>query len=276
MDATERLSVAQLDEADAADGLKLSSEAHWNQNEADWRFFLGKGIVFGMRDKDRRVVATAALLPYTDTEAWISMVLVTESLSPARAWPHGWSMPALPTRLDGASPPGSTRRRQAPRSTAGSGFAPTIQLRRLRLENSSAATDGAPLPAGNLSGLLISDTGAMGFSRRDLLHELAERPSSRLVSNGDAMALVREGRAARHIGPLFADSPARALAMVRDIAASETGPLIIDAVATQEDFLTGLTDTGWSIERPFQRMRFGRASNQPAKLPFAVTGPEYG
>ena len=156
------------------------------------------------------------------------------------------------------------------------GFAPTIQLRRLRLENSSAATDGAPLPAGNLSGLLISDTGEMGFSRRDLLHELAERPSSRLVSNGDAMALVREGRAARHIGPLFADNPARALAMVRDIAAHETGPLIIDAIATQGGFLEGLTDTGWSIERPFQRMRFGRASNQPAKLPFAVTGPEYG
>ena len=53
--------------------------------------------------------------------------------------------------------------------------------------------------------------------------------------------------------------------MVRDIAAHETGPLIIDAIATQGGFLEGLTDTGWSIERPFQRMRFGRASNQPAK-----------
>ena len=132
------------------------------------------------------------------------------------------------------------------------------------------------MPAGNLSGLLISDTGAMGFSRSDLLRELIKRPGSRLVSSGDAMALVRDGRAARHIGPLFADSPARALAMVRDIAAGKNGPLIIDAVAIQGAFLEGLTDTGWSIERPFQRMRFGRASNQPAKLPFAVTGPEYG
>ena len=34
MDATEHFSMAQLDEADAADGLKLSSEARWNQNEA--------------------------------------------------------------------------------------------------------------------------------------------------------------------------------------------------------------------------------------------------
>jgi len=275
MDAIEQVSVAQLDQADAADGLKLSSEARWNQNEADWRFFLRKGIVFGVRDKDRRVVATAALLPYTDAEAWLSMVLVTE----------GFRRQGLATRLVDACLTNATGRGLTTwldATPAGAavygrlGFAPTIQLRRLRLENSSAATDGAPMPAGNLSGLLISDTGAMGFSRRDLLHELAERPSSRLVSNGDAMALVREGRAARHIGPLFADSPARALAMVRDIAAHETGPLIIDAIATQGGFLEGLTDTGWSIERPFQRMRFGRASNQPAKLPFAVTGPEYG
>jgi hypothetical protein len=30
------------------------------------------------------------------------------------------------------------------------------------------------------------------------------------------------------------------------------------------------------IERPFQRMRFGRATPQTAELPFAVAGPEYG
>jgi hypothetical protein len=65
--------------------------------------------------------------------------------------------------------------------------------------------------------------------------------------------------------------------MVRDIAAHENGPLIIDAVATQDLFLKGLTDVGWTIERPFQRMRLGRASNiQPTELPFAVAGPEYG
>jgi hypothetical protein len=90
------------------------------------------------------------------------------------------------------------------------------------------------------------------------------------------MALIRDGRIARHIGPLFADGPARALAMVRDLAASETSPLLIDAVANQDVFLKGLTQMGWTIERPFQRMRFGRATNPPAELPFAVAGPEYG
>jgi hypothetical protein len=32
----------------------------------------------------------------------------------------------------------------------------------------------------------------------------------------------------------------------------------------------------WAVERPFQRMRLGRATSEPAELPFAVAGPEYG
>lgn len=275
MDAIEHLAMAQLDEADAADGLELSSEAHWNQNEADWRFFLAKGIVFGMRDKDRRLVATAALLPYTDAKAWLSMVLVTES----------FRRQGLATRLVDACLTNATGRGLTiwlDATPAGAavygplGFAPTIELRRLRLETTSVVKDGAPLPAGQLGDLIALDTDAIGFSRRDLLSELIKRPGTRLVSTGDATALVRDGRTARHIGPLFADSPAQALVMVRDIAARETRPVIIDAVTTQDAFLAGLTDTGWSVERPFQRMRLGRAMGQPKTLPFAVAGPEYG
>ena len=116
----------------------------------------------------------------------------------------------------------------------------------------------------------------MGFDRSPLLSALSERSGSRLLSGNDAVALVRDGRKARHIGPLFADSPDRALAMVNEIVRSETGPVLIDAVSTQEEFLNGLTGSGWSIERPFQRMRFGRAATPPAQLPFAVAGPEYG
>jgi len=116
----------------------------------------------------------------------------------------------------------------------------------------------------------------MGFDRSELLQELGGRPTSRLVSSGDAIALVRDGRAARHIGPVFATTPAHALALVENIVASEHGAILIDAVANQNQFLNGLTDAGWTVERPFQRMRFGRATTQGAELPFAVVGPEFG
>ncbi|MGZ5872749.1 MAG: GNAT family N-acetyltransferase [Bradyrhizobium sp.] len=271
----DQIAIVQLGPDDAFAGLALSTEAHWNQNEADWRFFLTEATVFGVREPAGRLVATAALLPYTSENAWISMVLVTES----------WRRRGLATRLvdaciDTATKRGLTTWLDATPSGAAVygplGFAPTIQLRRLRLENASDSPAGARLPAGQLSEFVTRDTHAMGFDRRNLLPALAKRPGSRLVSNGNATALVRDGRTARHIGPLFAEGPAHALAMVRDIAAHETGPLLIDAVANQDAFLQGLTDMAWTIERPFQRMRFGRATSQPAEPPFAVAGPEYG
>jgi GNAT superfamily N-acetyltransferase len=274
MEDTEHLAISQLGPGDAAGGLLLSTEAHWNQNEADWRFFLGKGIVFGVRDRRDTLVGTAALLPYTESDAWIGMVLVTAS----------WQRRGLATRLvdtclTTAGKLGLTTWLDA--TPAGAtvygplGFTPTIQLRRLRLAN-APGSGGAPLSTGRLNEFMTCDINAMGFDRGDLLRELSGRAHSRLISNGDAMALVRDGRTARHIGPLFADTPAHALRLVHDIAASETGPLLIDAVATQTRFIDGLTNGGWTVERPFQRMRFGRAKSQADEPPFAVAGPEFG
>jgi len=62
---TDQIAIIRLGPGDALAGLALSAEAQWNQNEADWRFFLGKGTVFGVRGSDGHLVATAALLPYT-------------------------------------------------------------------------------------------------------------------------------------------------------------------------------------------------------------------
>jgi len=275
MDATERLDIIRLDASDVAGGLALSTEAHWNQTAADWRYFLSKGIVFGVRAPDCRLIATAALLPYTAHEAWISMVLVTAC----------WRRRGLATRLldsclAEADRLGLTVWLDATPAGAAVygrlGFTPTFQLRRLRLDAARAANSAAALPAGEFSAFITCDTDAIGFSRRDLLGEFANRPGSLLVSNGDALALVRDGRAARQIGPLSATDAASALALLADIAAHETGPLLIDAVAEHAALLKGLVDAGWHIERPFQRMTFGPARAQAAELPFAVAGPEYG
>jgi len=277
MDATEHRAIVQLGPDDAPAGLALSTEAHWNQDEADWRFFLTEGIVFGMRDGGGHLVATAALLPYASGNAWISMVLVTAN----------WRRRGLATKLvdaclDSAIKQGLTAWLDATPAGAGVygplGFTPSLQLRRLRLEDSRPANLGATqsVSADELERFAARDRRAMGFDRSALLAELSGRPDSRLVSNGDALALVRDGRKIRHIGPLFASRTDRALALIDAIVRSETGPLLIDAVATQEEFLKGLTDSGWAIERPFQRMRFGRATTLPAELPFAVAGPEYG
>ena len=277
MAATDEVAIVRLGASDARAGLLLSTEAHWNQNEADWRFFLTKGDVFGVRDNDGLLIASAALLPYSAGNAWISMVLVTEK----------WRRRGLATRLVDAClaaaakqglPPGSMRRRRAPPSMVRSDLRRRCSLggcgsstrcrprlkrrRRYRLARSTISSRRTVWPWVSIAALLLG--------------ELGGRSGSRLLSDGEAFALVRDGRKARHIGPLFAESAEQAHALVNEIVWTESGPLLIDAVYEQEEFLKRLTGSGWKIERPFQRMRFGAAAALPGRLPFAVAGPEYG
>ena len=262
--------------ADAArEGLLLSEEAHWNQNEADWRFFLTRGTVFGVRDGAGRLIATAALLPYTSDNAWISMVLVTQN------WRRrGLATKLLDACLDAAAKRGLTTWLDATPAGAAVygplGFTPTLELRRLRFAGSMTAAAPKLAPDGDLDEMIARDRRAMGFDRSALLRELSGRSGSQLVSHGSAMALIRGGRTARHIGPLFADDVGSAMALIEDISQSETGPILIDVVSEHTEFLKNLTNSGWPIERPFQRMRFGRIMAQNAEPPFAVAGPEFG
>jgi GNAT superfamily N-acetyltransferase len=271
---TENIDIVELGIGDAQAGLVLSTEAGWNQNEADWRFFLSKGVVFGMRD-GTRLVATAALLPYSAGNAWISMVLVTADFRR-----RGIATKLVDACLDVATRRGLTTWLDATPAGASVygplGFVPTLQLRRLRLETAMGAKATRPLSACSLETLIARDAGAMGFDRSSLLAEFRARSGSRIVSSAEATALIRDGRNARHIGPLLADRADQALAVVGAIVKSEDGPWLIDAVHSQEEFLGGLVSSGWNIERPFQRMRFGSATAAPSQLPFAVAGPEFG
>jgi GNAT superfamily N-acetyltransferase len=274
MAAIDQLAIVELGADDAGDGLLLSEEARWNQNEADWRFFLTKGTVFGIREA-QRLIATAALLPYASGNAWVSMVLVTAN------WRRrGLATKLLDACLDAAAKRGLTTWLDA--TPAGAtvygplGFAPTLELRRLRFAGSASAAALKLAPDESLEQLIAYDRRAMGFHRSALLRELGGRPCSRLVSHQGALGLIRDGRTARHIGPLFADDAASATALVNAIAQSTTGPILIDVVNERSAFLENLTGSGWSIERPFQRMRFGRATTKASEPPFAVAGPEFG
>jgi GNAT superfamily N-acetyltransferase len=275
MGAIDHLAISRLGVDDARDGLLLSEEAHWNQNEADWRFFLTHGTVFGIRDGDNRLIATAALLPYTSNNAWISMVLVTQN------WRrHGLATKLLDACLEAAAKQGLTTWLDA--TPAGAtvygplGFKATLELRRLRFAGAAKAAAPKLAPNGNLDEMIARDRRAMGFDRSALLRELGGRPGSQLVSQDGAIGLIRNGRTAKHIGPLLGDDVGAATALIETIAQVETGPILIDVVGEHDELLKNLTNSGWTIERPFQRMRFGRAATQNAAPPFAVAGPEYG
>src|SRR5260221_7409061 len=192
---TDQVAIVRLGPDDAPAGLSLSTEAQWNQNEADWRFFLTRGSVFGVRDNDGHLIASAALLPYAPGNAWISMVLVTEN-SRRRglatrlvdACLAAAAKQNLTTWLD-ATPAGAT-------VYGPLGFSPTLQLRRLRLAHAMSTKAEAPpsLSSGDIEKFTAQDRLAIGFDRSNLLGEINGRPASCLLSNGDATALVRDGR----------------------------------------------------------------------------------
>jgi len=124
--------------------------------------FPEQGIVSGMRDHDGRLIATAALLPYSAGNAWISMVLVTPDFR------RGYRHPAdrrLPGRGKQARPDGLARRDARGRGVYGPlGFTPTLQLRRLCL---AAAVPGSTIPLAtcDLDELVARDFKAIGFDR---------------------------------------------------------------------------------------------------------------
>lgn len=273
MAVTDESSILKLGVNDAIAGLALSTEAHWNQTEEDWRIFLRDGVVFGIRD-GMRLVATSALLPYSGNNAWISMVLVS-----ATHRRRGLATRLVDACLETARKNGLTSWLDATPDGAAVygplGFTPTLQLRRLKLAKPARA-EASPSSSATLDALRARDRRATGFDRTALLSAFVQRAGSRIVSANGAIAMVRDGRTARHIGPLLSNHAAAALALVDAIARSETGPLLIDAVASQAAFLEGLTASGWTIERPFQRMRFGPATAAGEELPFAVAGPEFG
>ena len=205
MAATEHVDIVELGVGDAPAGLVLSTEAHWNQNEADWRFFLSEGIVFGVRDGDGIWSRRAALLPYSAGNAWISMVLVTAN----------WRRRGLATRLVDACLDAAAQARPDHLARRDAGRRHGLWPARLHADAAIAAAAAGEAarrqggkrryrPAASTPSL-ARDRRAMGFDRSTLLAEFGGRPGSRLVSNGEAMALVRDGRTARHIGPLFAD-----------------------------------------------------------------------
>jgi GNAT superfamily N-acetyltransferase len=273
MDATDGAEIVRLRPGDARAGLALSVEAHWNQNEADWRFFLARGIVFGILEREVGLIATAALLPYAEGNAWISMVLVTAARQRR----------GLATRLIDACLEEATRQKRTawldatPAGAAvygGLGFTPAGSSQRLRFAN--AWVTQAPLPAGEFDTLLARDFHAFGFDRSAMLQELRDREGSRIVAQDGAMALIRDGNTARHIGPLFADDAESAARLLAAIVASENGPLLIDVTGDYGELIAGLVASGWANERPFQRMRFGRINVSGSKQAFAGAGPEYG
>lgn len=264
--APERLTTADLPAC-----LALSDAAGWNQVEADWRVFLNRGAVWGIR-LDGEVAASAALLPYPPQTAWISMVLTAEA---ARGRGFG-------SRLTAVAAAEAKRRRLFPQLDATGdgeriygalGFGTLARLTRWRREG---ANPGGLTPTPDFTLADDLDRAGIGFSRPAMLRHLAGRGPA--VGGAGFAALSRDGRMAHHIGPILSASPDRAEAAITAMlsGAMEGRALIVDANDATPGFAAVLERLGFRPARAFRRMALGAAPPPDPARYCAAAGPEFG
>jgi len=279
-----------LSRSELADADALVREANWNQLAADWRIFIERGRIHVAQTAAGRIVATTAILPYGSRFAWISMVLVAgefrrrglATLLMRRAMDELAAMSLVPV-LD-ATPDGRAVYRAL-------GFKDSWGFHRLvRRERQTAAAPPAPshgvairpVTSEDWSALSAYDALAFGADRSAVLAGLRGRlPAAELIAERDGriagFLLGRDGRLAKHLGPLVAEDDATAQALVARAVDGIEGPLFVDLADAKTGVGSLLEAHGFSAVRPLTRMLFGGVKRfDDAARTFAVIGPEFG
>jgi GNAT superfamily N-acetyltransferase len=274
------------DEADAV--WPLSIEAGWNQNAADWRFMLGAGRGFGLKNEQGTWEASSLVLPLGQQLAWISMVLVTTA---RRSSGVGTSL--LRRCLDEVKAndavAGLDATEQGRPIYLKLGFHDLYRISRWHLDTAKdvvAPPTGVvvrPFTIADLPKLATYDRPLSGMERPTLLAHLAlrqqglpwiaETPSGKL----SGFSLGREGRNANSIGPVIADSEAIALALMSKATTEANGPWILDVPDAHGEVRNWLEKQGAVTPRAYMRMTLGTAKklDDPSHV-FALAGPELG
>jgi GNAT superfamily N-acetyltransferase len=273
--------------AELADAEALVREAGWNQVADDWHIFLELGTVFAAH-ADKRVVATAAILPY-GRFAWISMVLV--------AGDHrrrGLATRLLRRCIDEITAAGRVPILDAtPEGRAVYrllGFEESWGFHRLaRYEKRplQATPTAERMAIGAVTdaiwpALCAYDAAAFGADRSALLARLRKRlPAAALVAQRDdrliGLLLGRDGRTATQLGPLVAEDDATALALLARAIDAIEGAVCGDLADGKPKIRAWLEAGGFAGQRPFIRMLHRRRTgfDDPERT-FAVIGPEFG
>lgn len=255
---------------------ELVVQSGWNQTAADWTLFAAHGTVHAARDDRQNINASGAVLPMGRTAAWISMILVDPA---ARG--QGLGRMVFERCLEQAQRGGRCAFLDATpsgeRLYTQYGFTPLWRLTRWQRGARPSATRMETQAPANLDLLAALDAEALGFERAGVLKHLAARTGSRMLRHAQGFALLREGRIARHIGPLIATQESAAAALLSDIASSEPGPVFIDVPDDRPFLREQLAEQGFVPQRGFTRMTLGEPvpHGQPAFI-HAIAGPEYG
>ncbi len=140
-----------------------------------------------------------------------------------------------------------------------------------------------PLAPADWPAIREMDQRAFGASRIGLLQRLAdEAPEyARVISRGSHVQgylFGRHGHNREHLGPLVADGPDTAAALLESTLAEQPDRrFYLDVPDDRQEWRDVLSRMGFAIERPFLRMHRGPLTTpgQPSSI-YAIAGPEFG
>jgi GNAT superfamily N-acetyltransferase len=268
-------------------GLRLCRLSGWNQLEDDWRMFLASSDGGGrIAERDGNAAGTVAWLRYGERFSWLSMMLVDPD---ARRSGIGTRlMEAALEALAGescvmldATPLGEPLYRRF-------GFSGEYELVRAKLGSVTIGFQPGPAPVGptdavDLEEVLARDRAVFGADRGALLRSLHRRAPelawiARVGKSLTGYCFGRPGYLYRQIGPVAAESEAVARDLVgRCLASDPGGAVAVDVPRAASGWLEWLCSVGFTVERPFLRMRRGgQESAGFAASQFAIAGPEFG
>jgi len=278
------IDLVACDESHLDGALRLSREAGWPHRREDWAMLLSLSHGFVALQGDA-VVGTAMLTPFGDTCATINMVIVAASMRGR----------GLGRRLMDAALEACSGRECRLIATADGvplyeklGFRATHEIRQhqgipllLPADAGSGAMDLDWAHPADFAAVVELDRLALGIDRRPLLKLLAD--AGRIAVLRDAgqvvgYAALRQFGRGEVIGPVIADTPERAQALLTFVIASRSGAFLrVDTPEWQllSPWLAarGLAAVGGGIA-----MRRNQASSQPIgpAKPFALASQALG
>ncbi len=269
----------QLRDADVCGALALSSIAGWNQTDEDWRLLLElSDACFGIRI-DGEVVATATLVCYGRTMAWLGMVLTHPEFRRmglartlvAHVMEYAEKLGVRTVKLDATD--------EGRPLYESFGFQAEQRVERWQRRFAPRAPgSGALAVSGRVTEITNGfdpDARACGYDRKQMLGCLAASGEA-VVENG-GYALSRSGRLNRYIGPCAAVSPAAARSVIeRTMARHPEAAWFWDLLPANVNAVALAQELGFECVRRLTRMWWGGEVRGKEEGIFAIAGLELG
>ena len=275
------MQIDRLTMDDIPGALRLSTQAGWNQLDADWRRLLDLWPDLCLGGKiDGHVVATATLARYGNA-AWVGMVLVDERHRGQGL--GGAIMNAILTRAEtaGVKVLGLDATDMGKPVYAKRGFVDAASINRRVLAAEDRGPCKSPLERVNdadWASMLELDLASCGWDRSALLRHLCRERGARCEvarEGGEVIAFGfrRPGRTAEHIGPVVGTSAGVQSVILSLAAPSGEMPVMMDTFSGGK-IDAWLGDVGFDVKRKLTRMWRGKPT--ASKNVYAAAGFELG